>query len=234
MPGLDGGDCCCCVGGGGGGGGAAGDEVRKAFRAACSARLGSALKPFVAGGVGGGGAGGGAVRVVAGRGRTGTADDGRRGALIEDEGGGGGAGGTDGVEDGFLDAGGGMGGFLPIGGGGFGFPSPCISGVELVVEGLGRRLFLKDATPAGGGGGGGATAEGGRGGAPPGSLGAAPFGKGGFGGVLLDTARREFVSGSESYTLTPPALFRSFGMPPANMPPSCGADAMPALVGLLG
>ena len=51
-------------GGGGGAGGAAGDVdlfMPKEFRAACSARLGSLLAPFVWGGIGGAGGGGGAV-----------------------------------------------------------------------------------------------------------------------------------------------------------------------------
>jgi len=116
-----------------------------------------------------------------------------------------------------------MGGFLPIGGGGLGLEID-MSGVDCVAAGEGLRLFLSAATPAGGGGG--AAAEGGRGGAPPGALGAAPLGMGGALGAPGEGLRL-LVSGSESYIFTPPALFRSFGIPPANMPPSCGADSMP-------
>jgi hypothetical protein len=120
---------------------------------------------------------------------------------------------------GFLDAGGGIGGFFPIGGGGLGFEC-AISGVECEACGVGRNEFLRADTPPGGGG----AAPGGGGGAP-GGLGAAPGGKGGAaalgGGVetLLDVG-----SGSESYApvLIPPD-FLSLGMPPANSPPNCGA-----------
>ena len=114
-----------------------------------------------------------------------------------------------------------MGGFLPIGGGGFGFVAN--GGLEFTLATEGRRLFLSAATP----GGGGAAAEGGNGGAPPGGRSAKPFG--GAGGALgaLPGELRALVSGSESYMFTPPALFRSFGIPPAKIPPSCGADSIP-------
>jgi hypothetical protein len=36
------------------------------------------------------------------------------------------------------------------------------------------------------------------------------------------------LSGSESYMLTPPVLFFSRGIPPANSPPSCGAAPIAA------
>jgi hypothetical protein len=79
---------------------------------------------------------------------------------------------------------------------------------------------LRAATPPGSGG----AAPGGRGGAP-GGLGAAAEGKGGAAarGGGVDTLR-DVGSGSESYApvLTPPD-FLSFGIPPANSPPSCGA-----------
>jgi hypothetical protein len=67
---------------------------------------------------------------------------------------------------------------------------------------------------------------GGRGGAPPGTRGAPPGG--GLGGVAPGARGAEFrvVSGSDMYgerlpapVSTPaPPVFRSFGMPPANMP----------------
>lgn len=108
-----------------------------------------------------------------------------------------------------------------MGGGGLGFEL-ATSGSECVLVGL--RLFFKAATE----GGTGAAPEadgGGGGGAPPGLAGGAPFGLVGAasGGELFF----EFVSGSESYKFTPPALFRSLGMPPAKMPPNCGAVSMP-------
>jgi hypothetical protein len=145
--------------------------------------------------------------------------------VLKFEAGGGGGGGAPIKEDvGFLDAGGGIGGFFPIGGGGLGLEI-AISGVEYEACGDGRKEFLSADTPPGSGG----AAPGGRGGAP-GGLGAAPPGLGGAtalgGGV--DTLRDE-GSGSESYApvLTPPD-FLSLGMPPANSPPSCGgaADSM--------
>jgi hypothetical protein len=67
--------------------------------------------------------------------------------------------------DGFLEDGGGIGGFLPIGGAGFGFEG--VDPVEEIEDTEDRRLFLNcptlgtaGATPGGGGG------------AEPGSLGA--------------------------------------------------------------
>lgn len=131
---------------------------------------------------------------------------------------------------GFLDAGGGMGGFFPMGGGGLGLET-AISGFEYEACGVGRTEFLSADTAPGRGG----AAPGGRGGAP-GGLGAAPPGTGGAaalgGGVdtLLDDG-----SGSESYApvLIPPD-FLNLGMPPANSPPNCGAaDSMLPPAGLL-
>ena len=136
---------------------------------------------------------------------------------MEDVGGGGGGAGGAGAgagaaaesPDGFREVGRG-GGFFPIGGGG-GF---------LVVGGL-------DEEPDGGAGG------------LPGMVGAADAGglgadaMGGLGAEeLLDGS-----PGSERYeepefapVSTPPLLFLSFGMPPANNPPSWGAESMPEAV----
>lgn len=81
----------------------------------------------------------------------------------------------------------------------------------------GRRLFLRAAIDGLGGG-----RAPGTGGAAPGGFGAAA--RGGFGAELRD------VSGSERYgeevsapVSTPPPLFFSVGIPPANKPPNCGA-----------
>jgi hypothetical protein len=124
------------------------------------------------------------------------------------------------IEDvGFLDDGGGIGGFFPIGGGGLGLET-AISGVECEAWGDGRKEFLSADTLPGSGG----AAPGGRCGAP-GGLGAAPPGGGGAAalGGGVDTLR-DVCSGSESYApvLTPPD-FLNLGMPPANNPPNCGA-----------
>ncbi|KAK0254772.1 hypothetical protein LTS09_010243 [Friedmanniomyces endolithicus] len=224
VPGVEGG---LPVGaGGGGGGGAAGLDARKALRAACAARVVSRPVPLACG-VGGGSDGAlgmtGAVRAAIGGGR-GAPEGGKGGAdggvWLLCPGVDGTVGNTD-TEEGLREAGGGMGGFLPIGGGGFGFVPN--GGLEFTLATEGRRLFLSADTP----GGGGAAAEGGNGGAPPGGRSAKPFG--GAGGALgaLPGELRALVSGSESYMFTPPALFRSFGIPPAKMPPSCGADSMP-------
>lgn len=129
-------------------------------------------------------------------------------------------------DEGFRDAGGGIGGFLPIGGGaGFGLGG-MRSDVECDGCAAGRRLLFSAATLGGTG-----AAPGGGGGAP-GGLGAEPLGIGGAaargGGAGLE-ALRDVVSGSESYApvLIPPD-FLSLGMPPANRPPSCGAGSMAA------
>jgi hypothetical protein len=186
--------CLLCVGGegaepgGGGGGGAAGDVevevLEKAFRAAWAARLGP-FELFVGGREGGGG---------------GVDRTGGRGA---DPGGGGGAvggigescGGVGARPDGLRDAGGGKGGFLPIGGAGFGFPARLKEENEAVEFGLSdcdRRLFRNAATPGAGG-----ADPGGNGGAEPGIRGGAFIGFkvdppiGGRGAELRD------VSGSD-------------------------------------
>lgn len=108
-----------------------------------------------------------------------------------------------------------MGGFFPIGGGGFGF-RPIVDATEDGLESFSPpKTGLRGGRPPGIGGAGGA----------PGGFGAAPCG--GLGTELRD------VSGSDRYgallwsapVLTPPA-FLNFGMPPANKPPSCGADAI--------
>lgn len=146
-------------------------------------------------------------------------------AVIVGGGGGGAAAGAGaGTAEGFLDAGGGIGGFLPTGRGGLGLLA-AKSVVESEACDVGRELFLRAATPPGGGG-----ANPGGGGGAPGGLGAAPLGGNGAGafGGGLDTLRDE-GSGSESYApvLTPPD-FLSFGIPPAKRPPSCGAaDSIP-------
>lgn len=117
--------------------------------------------------------------------------------------------------EGFRDVGGGMGGFLPIGGGGFGFVRISLSN-ECVLVGL--KLFFRTDTE----GGRGADPGGSGGGATPGLGGGRPFGIDG----VLETGAEAFlavVSGSESYMFTPPPVFLSFGIPPANSPPNCGA-----------
>lgn len=97
------------------------------------------------------------------------------------------------VDDGFRLAGGGIGGFFPIGGGGLGFES-AISG--RLAEEVGRRLLFNAAIL----GGTGAAPDGGNGGAPPGGLSPAALGAGGGGalGVLGADDFLAFVSGSES------------------------------------
>lgn len=227
-----GGELCGGLGGAPGGVGAT-DEVDllKALRAACaaSAKLGASSLPApLAPGKGGAPGGTGGVDRIGGRGA--------------DEGGGGGAlGGTRLVveaevsadrPEGFRDAGGGIGGFLPIGGGfGFGGVTSGAEAVDTMDDGL--RLFRSAAILGGAG-----AAPGGGGGAPPGTRGApGGFGAeptGGRGTLALD------VSGSDRYgealsapvSMPLPPVLRSFGMPPANSPPSCGAapaaSALPA------
>jgi hypothetical protein len=68
------------------------------------------------------------------------------------------------LADGFLDEGGGIGGFLPVGGAGFGFDG--VDPVEEMEDTDDRRLFLNCPTFGTIG-----AAPGGRGGAEPGSLG---------------------------------------------------------------
>jgi len=153
---------------------------------------------------------------------------------------GGGGGGTGGCEDGVTDcvsampdglrdAGGGIGGFLPIGGG-FGLNGTALSDedvVEVVEEvsveanETGRRLLFSWATEGIAG-----AAPGGGGGGPPGSIGAAMGG--GRGAVRFD------VSGSERYgellsapVSMLPRVLRSFGRPPASIPANCGGPPVP-------
>lgn len=97
-------------------------------------------------------------------------------------------------EDGFLDVGN-AGGFFPIGGGGF-FPGGGFDG-SLLGDGL---LGIDGARPGGG------------------------FGADAVGGFGAEGA---FSPGSERYDESalapvsmPPLLFLSFGIPPANSPPS--------------
>lgn len=106
---------------------------------------------------------------------------------------------------------GGGGGFLPTGGGG-GFDD-----AELAV-------FLRLAI------------EGWKVGADgrPGIAGAAPGGGrgaetvGGFGADLdVDSGSERYDESRLAPVSTPPPVFRSFGMPPAKRPPSCGAASMP-------
>lgn len=167
-------------------------------------------------------------------------DGGGRGA-IEGGGGGGGAGGAGEVDfggstgaeggggcgarpDGFRDDGGGIGGFFPIGGG-FGFEET--SEADPTDCGTGRRLFLSAETEGlltGAGGG-----AGGRPGGAPGGLGALggfdADSDGGCGVVRDDSVSDRYEESASAPVLTPPD-FLSFGMPPANRPPSCGAADM--------
>lgn len=136
--------------------------------------------------------------------------------------------------EGFRDAGGGIGGFLPNGGG-LGLNEPPLSEEEVVdvvsVETIdvGRRLFLKAATERTE-----ADAPGGRGGAEPGTRRGAPGGLGTEGAEAIGGRGTVLfvVSGSDRYgellsapVATPPPVFRSFGMPPARMPANCGGPA---------
>lgn len=218
---------------GGGGGAALGDACPAARKAACIA---SGEGPFEAGGGGGGagdldgGDGAGALGAAA-AGGGGGAEGGADGSAGADDGGGGGGapgagdpgngGGWLGVVEGFRDAGSG-GGFLPIGGGG-----PFIDAEE---PGRGRSLGVLRKLAMDGGRAG-AALGGGRGGLP-GGAGAAP--PGGFGapnvGGFGAEDDRTLLSGSDRYdesieapVSTAPRVFRSFGIPPAKSPPSCGA-----------
>ena len=214
---------------GGGGGGAAGEARPKAFFAACSA---SDWAPFV--GMGGAEGGGGGAERLAGGGF---------GAEPGGRGGGGGAlrGCGEGTEadgarpDGFREAGGGIGGFLPIGG--FGLNDPPLSDEEVVdvvrvdTIDVGRRLFFSAATFGIAG-----AAPGGGGGANPGILGGAP---GGFGTEAMGSRGMALLvdSGSDRYgellsapVSMPAPVFRSFGMPPANIPANCGGPADAAVL----
>ena len=209
-----------------------------------------------AGPAGGGGGGGGAAFLDGGGGR-GAVEGGNGGAggalggagLVDEGGGGGGAGGA-GLEElgsrggaGLAEegSGGGAGGgrtlfFLKPGGGGGGFPSARaavdgfeagfggtffrfarglgIAGDDSVYTGpeLGLRPFVLGID--------GVETEG-----TPGGRGAAAAG--GRGADGLDVSESEYEDSPPAPVLTPPLLFFSFGMPPANMPPSCGAGSIP-------
>lgn len=195
--------------GGGGGGGAAGDERPNAFLAACSAK--ETLTP---GGTRADDGGGGGVE------RAGAI--GGRGAALGGGGGGGAAGVAAAIPDGFLEVGGGIGGFFPSGGG-FGF-EVGISGAD-AVEAMddGRRLF-RSAEMAGFGGRGTAPGIGGAG--APGGRGAVPVG--GRGGFALLLSGSERYGDSRDAPVSIPPAFLNFGIPPANSPPSCGAPPVDA------
>lgn len=198
---------------GGGGGGAAGDVdlfMPNALRAAWDARDWAPFE-LLEGGIEGGG--GGVDLAGGGRG-------------AEDGGTGGAEGGADACvdnEEGFLDAGGGSGGFLPIGGAGLGFEERSKEDTEASDDG--RKLFLKFATDGNAG-----AEPGGSGGADPGSLGALPPGgggacpMGGLGAEFLDVSGSERYGDllSESLPVSTPPAFLSFGIPPAKRPASCG------------
>jgi hypothetical protein len=209
-----------------------------------------------AGPAGGGGGGGGAAFLDGGGGR-GAVEGGNGGAggalggagLVDEGGGGGGAGGA-GLEElgsrggaGLAEegSGGGAGGgitlfFLKPGGGGGGFPSARaavdgleagfggtffrfarglgVAGVDSVYTGpeLGLKPFVLGID--------GVETEG-----TPGGRGAAVAG--GRGADGLDVSESEYEDSPPAPVFTPPLLFFSFGMPPANMPPSCGAGSIP-------
>lgn len=219
--------------GGRAGGGAAGEEggrgevlpAVKALRAAWRAREDSMLLPFM-GGVGGVGGGGGVDLAEEGCGGRGAADGGGGGAAGGEviDGGGGGA-----AVDGFRAVTGGGGG-LPAGSGGGREGMVSEDWVDLRgmsekgrgtgLEGTWRSFATngfagcggEDSMLCGEGLSGGSLGPGG------GGLGAVD---GGFGADVRD------VSGSELYAVLgsapvsmPPPLFLSFGIPPANSPPS--------------
>jgi hypothetical protein len=132
------------------------------------------------------------------------------------------------IPDGLRDAGGGMGGFLPIGGG-FGLNEAALSDEDVVevvevvsVEAneIGRRLFFSWATEGIAG-----AALGGGGGGAPGGIRAAV---GGCNGAV-----RFDVSGSDRYgellsapVSMLPRVLRNFGRPPASIPANCGGPLM--------
>lgn len=135
----------------------------KAFRATCAARLGGPVE-WAEGGKGGGGG----VDRTGGLG----ADPGGRGGAVG--GIGDNCGGVEAKPEGFLEAGGGRGGFLPIGGAGFGFPNALWDENEAEEFGLSDcdlKLFRNAATPGAVG-----AAPGGNGGAEPGIRGGPPVG----------------------------------------------------------
>ena len=150
----------------------------------------------------------------------------RGGIGLAEEGSGGAGGGSTLL---FREARGGGGGGLPsaneavdgldagLGGIFFRFASGLgIAGADSVDIGLGRRPLDFGIEGAGVEG-----SPGGRGAAAAGSLGADG----------LELSESEYELSPPAPVLTPPLRFFSFGIPPANMPPSCGAA--PTLVALL-
>lgn len=195
------------VGGGGGGGGGGGVD-------------GTGLVLSLLDGGGGGGVGGASVA-----------------ALIDivfeagtGSGGGGGAGG--GIVLLTLRATGGGGGALPnpiplgfgLGGGGFFSPVSGLDTTGAESEGCsaGRRPLIFGTTGAAPSGSGGASVPGNLG-----MTGALPPGGRGIDGLFASGSEYEPCSPSESAPVwTPPLVFFSLGIPPANRPPSCGAELM--------
>jgi len=217
----------------------AGEDRPNALLAACCA----SEPPFMGGaggalpvGIEGGGGGRGAADGGGGGGAGGACELKVGGA----EGGGGGGGGA--CPDGFRNVGGGIGGFLPSGGG-FGFEdailvvdarrgslaprSPGRFGVDDVVLGVGLRPPFNAETVGFGAG-----PLGGIGGADPGTRGGAPGGFGaeppGMAGVRRAGSGSERYGDSVSAPVRTPPDFRNLGIPPANMPPSCGAPPIEA------
>lgn len=129
-------------------------------------------------------------------------------------GGGGGA-----ALDGFLAVGGTTGGFLPVGGAGFDF-APGTSGAEVEDCAEGLRAALRAPTFGILG------AAFGRGGGIVGGRGLAPFGLEGTPIEDCETLLKLDSCEESSVSCTPPD-FRSFGMPAANSPPSCGGASIP-------
>lgn len=181
------------------------------------------------------GGGGGGVDRVGGAGGRGAdaAGGGGGGAAGLAEGGGGGAG-----AEGFLDETGGGGGLDDPGNGGArgGASDPLFIDAAAEATDDGREAgfgggFRRFATNGFGGAGGDSVEGGGGGGRAPGGLGA----DGGFGAGAAGALGRE-LSDSGIYgesrlapVSTPPRL-RSFGIPAAKSPPSCGAAGAAALL----
>lgn len=208
---------------GGGGGGAGGALLGEGEGGRLAARMAAWAARFGGPADGGGGGGGGAGEDVAGEG-------GGRGAA---EGGGGGGAGGAGAADG---GGGGGAGAAEGGGGGAGVPGMEGGWLSMEEDGLREAGRGGGFLPMGGGGpflpmGGGRSdgLPGMLGAAAPGGLGALMVG--GLGAekdLPLDSGSERYEEESEAPVSTPPRLFRSFGMPPAKSPPSCGAASMPA------
>lgn len=233
--------------GGGGAGDAGGDAIAlddwpKALLAACAAIEGEG--PLGGGGADGGGGGDrieGAGGAGGGRGAAAGGGGGAAGGAGDVEVGGGGAegGGGGAAPDGLRPTGGGIGGFLPMVGG-FGFvgrlsvearlgsSGPRSPGRPPVDDGL--KFPLSAATAGFGGGAGALPGGGGGGGAPPGTLGApGGFGAepdGGAGDLRVGSGSDRYGESVSAPVFTPPA-FRNFGIPPANIPASCGPPPKP-------